>query len=168
MLDTYSLICGKNIGASFWFLHTKKGRGRSAIRVYFISGRLDQSNEYWGINLWGSKFPFFHADSGIGLKHNFEAVFEAIRGRFVIKKPVWRGSRRCKGLIFYVAGSFYATVFMSMFLRPKLRFTKRLMIFSLFRSHSLKRAFLYKIMASRLVMTWLYFSILALHTKYEP
>ena len=73
------------------------------------------------VKLWVSKFIFFHADSGIGLKHKFEAVFEAIRGRFVIKKPVSMGSRRCKGLIFYVAGSFYATVFMSMFLRPKLR-----------------------------------------------
>ena len=40
------------------------------------------------VKLWVSKFIFFHADSGIGLKHNFEAVFETIRGRFVIKKPV--------------------------------------------------------------------------------
>ena len=36
------------------------------------------------VKLWVSKFIFFHADSGIGLKHNFEAVFEAVRGRFVI------------------------------------------------------------------------------------
>ena len=31
------------------------------------------------------------------------------------------GSRGYKGLIFYMAGSFYAPVFMSMFLRPRLR-----------------------------------------------
>ena len=40
------------------------------------------------VKLWVSKFIFFHADSGIGLKHNFEAVFEAVRGCFVILKPV--------------------------------------------------------------------------------
>ena len=65
--------------------------GRWAVRVYFISGRLDQSNEYWGINLWGSKFPFFHADSGIGLKHNFEAVFEANLRLFYIFKSLFEG-----------------------------------------------------------------------------
>ena len=36
------------------------------------------------VKLWVSRFIFIHADSGIGLKHNFEAVFEAVRGRFVI------------------------------------------------------------------------------------
>ena len=40
------------------------------------------------VKLWVSKFIFFHTDSGIGLKHNFEAVFEAVRGCFVILKPV--------------------------------------------------------------------------------
>ena len=29
------------------------------------------------VKLWVSKFIFFHADSGNGLQHNFEAVFEA-------------------------------------------------------------------------------------------
>ena len=36
----------------------------------------------------GVKIYIFHAYSGIGLKHNFEAVFEAVRGCFVILKPV--------------------------------------------------------------------------------
>ena len=40
------------------------------------------------VKLWVSKFIYLHEYSVIGLKHNFEAVFEAVRGCFVILKPV--------------------------------------------------------------------------------
>ena len=41
--------------------------------------------------LWVSKFIFFHADSGNGLKHNFEAVFEANLRLFYYLKAYLKG-----------------------------------------------------------------------------
>ena len=43
------------------------------------------------VKLWVSKFIFFHADSGIDLKHNFEAVFEANLRLFYIFKSLFEG-----------------------------------------------------------------------------
>ena len=43
------------------------------------------------VKLWVSKFIFFHADSGNGLKHNFEAVFEAkIEKKIEVTGGQWR------------------------------------------------------------------------------
>ena len=43
------------------------------------------------VKLWVSKFIFFHADSGNGLKHNFEAVFEANLRLFCYLKAYLKG-----------------------------------------------------------------------------
>ena len=43
------------------------------------------------VKLLVSKFIFFHADSGIGLKHNYEAVFEAILSFRSLFKGVQEG-----------------------------------------------------------------------------
>ena len=49
------------------------------------------------VKLWVSKFIFFHADSGNGLKHNFEAVFEAkIEKNIEVTRGQWRHIFSCR------------------------------------------------------------------------
>ena len=103
-------------GARNWFLLKPQhyirfrglmGLGRLAIRGYFISGRLDWSNEYPHLNFLGKKVAIFHADSEIGLKNDFgniprsleavlsfKSLFEGVPEGSLGSYFVWRAKMR--------------------------------------------------------------------------